>query len=243
VDALNELAATVGTGEAVLFTGAGFAVDARDTEGNPLPTSSTMTRELWNLCFDDGEPDDSTLSDLYDVAMQCDPDALRAYLERRLIVGATPLPSYYRAWFAAPWRRHYTLNVDDLEVAAARQFGLTPIDVLHLNGKVGGGVEDLTFSTLQYAARLDGRERAYEQLARDLVAAPFVFVGTTLDEAVMWKHLERERRSRDRDLAQRPRSFLITPSLARARQALLASMRVEWIATTAAEAASALPSR
>jgi hypothetical protein len=237
---MDQLAETVATGEAVLFTGAGFAVDARDTEGNPLPTTPTMARELWTICFGGDEPDDSTLTDLYDVAMQCNPEALKAYLERRLVVGPTPLPDYYRAWFRAPWRRLYTLNVDDLEVAAARQFRLPPIDVLHLNGKVGGSIEDLTFSTLQYAARLGTRERAYEQLAQDLVTAPFVFVGTTLDEAVMWKHLERERRCRDRDLGQRPRSFLITPSLTRARQALLASMRIEWIASTAAEAAAAL---
>jgi hypothetical protein len=120
---------------------------------------------------------------------------------------------------------------------------LPPLDMLHLNGKVGCPVEELTFSTLQYAARLDARERLYERLARDLLSAPFVFVGTRLDEAVMWKHLERERRQGDRDLGERPRSFLITPSLTRARTALLASLRIEWIAATAADAAAALPSR
>jgi hypothetical protein len=153
----QHLAAAVARGDAILFFGAGFATDACDREGRALPTSATMARELWSLCFDDGPPDDSTLTDLYDVARQCAPEKLRAYLTRRLVVGDSPLPSYYATWFRARWRRIYTLNVDDLETAVTRQLGLAPIEVLHLNGRVGDGIDDLTFSTLQYAARLDGR--------------------------------------------------------------------------------------
>ena len=225
MDALARLARS---GDAVLFTGAGFSCDASDAGGAPVPDSRTMTRELWQLCFGEtDEPDASTLADLYDVAMRCASDGLRAYVERRLRVGS-PLPEYYRAWFGAPWRRIYTLNVDDLEDVAARQFDLRLPEVIHLNGKVGGGVEELTFSTLQYAARLASREKVYERLAADLAATPFVFVGTTLDEAVLWKHT---------DLSDHPRSYIITPHLPRARIELLAALGIEWIAGTAEEAA------
>jgi hypothetical protein len=227
-----ELTAVVGRGDAILFTGAGFAADARDRAGEPVPDSPTMVRELWSICFADDEPDASTLADLYDVALRCAPDRLRAYVEARLRLGNHPLPGYYRAWFTAPWRRIYTLNIDDLEDAVARQFELDRLEVVHLNGKVGDDIEQLTFSTLQYAARLARGQREYEQLAADLATSPVVFVGTTLDEAVLWQHA---------DLTRLPPSFLITPSLTRARRALLAGLGVEWIAATAGEAAAALP--
>jgi hypothetical protein len=226
VRALGEI---VASGQAALFTGAGFEAGALDAGGQPIPDSETMRCELWHLCFGDGPPDGSTLADLYDVALRCSPDALAAYVERRLRIGARPLPAHHGIWLGAPWRRIYTLNVDDLEDAAARQFGLAPLEVVHLNGKVGEPVDRLTFSTLQYASRLAGRERVYEQLAFDLARTPFVFVGTTLDEAVLWKHA---------DWSEHPRSVLVSPTLPRARRELLAGLGIEWVCGTAEELAS-----
>jgi len=250
----SELSRVIASGDAMLFTGAGFSVDARDAAGEPLPDSRGMARDLWRIAFGDdaGEPDESTLADLYDVALAHAPEQLAAYLARRLRVGDGRLPPYYAAWFAAPWRRIYTLNVDDLERAVQAQFELPrplrsvsaiggaaapdprTLDVVHLNGLVGGDVTEVTFSTLQYAARLCGRDRAYEQLAVDLTQAPFVFVGTTLDEVTLWKHLEVQRQKtggRHRAPAL-PRSFLISRSLPRARQVLLATCNIEWVRGT-----------
>jgi hypothetical protein len=227
---VRALVETIASGRAMLFTGAGFEQGALDAEGQPIPDSETMRQQLWELCFGGGPPDGSSLADLYDVALRCAPDRLTAYIERRLRIGPQPLPAHHGAWLGAPWRRIYTLNVDDLEDAAARQFGLPPLDVVHLNGKVGEPVDRLTFSTLQYASRLASRERVYEQLASDLASTPFVFVGTTLDEAVLWKHA---------DWSEHPRSFLISPTLPRARRELLAGLGIEWVCGTAEELASA----
>lgn len=131
-----------------------------------------------------------------------------------------------RAWFSAPWRRIYTLNVDDLEAAVARQFvlprrlrsisaiaGADPppdpdaLDVVHPGGFAGAGARALTFSTLQYASRLCGTDREYERLVADLALRPFVFAGTTLDEVTLWRHLERHRRT-DGPPPARPPAFL-----------------------------------
>ena len=112
------------------------------------------------------------------------------------------------------------------------------VDVVHLNGSTDDDPAELTFSTLQYAARLCARDRQYEQLAADLVAAPFVFVGTTLDEVMLWQQLERMHGVEQ--LAQP--AFLVARSLSRARQALLASLHVEWIQAAIADiAGSAIP--
>jgi hypothetical protein len=253
------LAATIARGDAMLFTGAGFSSDARDLEGNPLPDGRQMVAELWPLVFGDAEIDDSSLPDLYDAALLLANGSLSDYLMRRLRVGDAPLPAHYAKWFSAPWRRIYTLNVDDLECAVQRQFRLPralrsvsaiapdrsparedgAIDVVHLNGLAGADATGLTFSTMQYAARLCARDREYECLAQDLHAAPFVFAGTTLDEVVLWQHLELQRMQRG-EIAARPRSFLVSSSLSRARRVLLESLQIQWIQGTIAELADQL---
>jgi hypothetical protein len=242
----------------MLFTGAGFSAEARCRSGAPLPDGAQMAADLWELLFPGEEPDESSLADLYDVALVRAPDALREYVATHLKIGDEPLPASFRAWFSAPWRRIYTLNVDDLEVAVARQFELPrplrtvsalaapppeipdAVDVIHLNGIAGDIASQVTFSTMQYAARLAHRDRAYEHLVEDLGSAPFVFVGTKLDETVLWQHVELERRANRHEPGDRPHSFLITPSLSRARQILLESHHIHWVPATAAEIADEL---
>jgi hypothetical protein len=256
--AMQALAQIVASGEAMLFTGAGFSADACDLDGRCLPDSREMIEELWRIVFGDGEPDDSSLADLYDVALLHANDKLCNYVARRLRIGETPLPAHYGTWFGAPWRRIYTLNVDDLEVAVARQFSLPrplrsvsaiaperspaageALDVVHLNGLAATGAEELTFSTMQYAARLSGRDREYERLAEDLERVPFVFAGTTLDEVILWQHLELRRRTRGAT-SSRPPAFLISSSLSRARRVLLESFGIQWVKGTIAEAVELL---
>jgi hypothetical protein len=237
---LRALAKLVESGDAMLFTGAGFSADARDLEGKPLPDSDEMRRELWQVIFGDGDCDDSSLQDLYDCGlMQC-PDRLHAYVARRLRVGDAPLPRHFAAWFSRPWRRIYTLNVDDLEAAVARQFDLPPISVVHLNGVAGDDADKLTFSTLQYAQRLCGKDRVYEQLVADFERSPFVFAGTTLDEVTLWQHLELRRRANGSSPANRPPSYLISSSLSRARHVLLENLGITWVKSTIAEIAETL---
>jgi len=247
----REVVSAIRSGEAALFTGAGFSAEAMDRESRSLPDSRTMVAELSSMLFG-AEPDDSTLADLYDVALVRAPERLRDYLRTRLQIGDSPLPSTFATWFSAPWSRVYTLNVDDLEVAVARQFALpkrlvsvsalakagpkvppSSLEVVHLNGIAGDDPHEVTFSTLQYALRLCTSDHAYEQLVDDLRTRPFVFVGTTLDEVVLWKHIQLERQ-RNGD-APRKHSFLISPSLTRARQVLLESVKIHWIRATAAE--------
>jgi hypothetical protein len=254
-DRLSELTAMIRSREAALFTGAGFSAEAKDREGRSVPDASEMVRDLWQMLYETEEPDDSSLSDLYDAALLRTPDQLRAYLERRLKIGDTPLPESFARWFSAPWRRVYTLNVDDLEHAVMRQFKLPRpliprsalttaqrprseegLEVIHLNGIAGDAAEDVTFSTLQYAERLCIRDREYERLVDDLATLPFVFVGTTLDEVVLWKHIQMERQAR-RDRPPRKHSFLIASHLTRARRDLLASVHIHWIQATAGEIA------
>lgn len=258
---LAELSRIIESGNAVLFTGAGFSAEASDRSGRGLPDSARMIGDLWSLLFGDEPRDDSTLADLYDVALLRAPDQLCEYLRSRLQIGDSPLPPTFAAWFGAPWRRIYTLNVDDLEVAVSRQFDLPrkltsisaladrerpengALEVIHLNGIAGDDPRDVTFSTMQYASRLCTPDREYERLIEDLRASPFVFVGTTLDEVVLWKHVQLERSHSNDEAVPRRHSFLISPSLTKARQTLLEAHRIHWVRGTAAEIANNVLSR
>lgn len=105
------------------------------------------------------------------------------------------------------------------------------LDIIHLNGIAAEGAATLTFSTLQYAARLCGTEWGYKALAEDLARHPFVFVGTTLDEVVLWQHVELQRRRANKDLAAKG-GFLIAPRLSRARVMLLEDLGLTWVPAT-----------
>jgi hypothetical protein len=254
-DLLASLIETVESGEAVLFTGAGFSMGACDTRGQLLPDSEGMRRELWQLVFGDDNPDESTLQDLYDVALDRVPDQLAAYLRTRLCAGT--LAPHHAVWFSMPWRRIYTLNVDDVDALVQQERPLPralricsstrlgdaaqpdALDVIHLNGLAREGCDGLTFSTLQYAARLCGRDHAYATLVDDLARFPFVFAGTTLDEVVLWQHLELKRRDGAGRAPLRP-SYLIARTLSRARQLLLEGLGVTWIPTTIEEVSERL---
>jgi hypothetical protein len=243
---------SLASGSMVLFTGAGFSTLAHDAGGKRrVPTGAAVADELWRLCFPDEQRDASTLQDLFQHALMTQRDRLAQLLDRRLRVAEHDLPEAYRLWFEMPWRRMYTLNVDDLEVAVSKRFpmrrklralsALRPdasdallrvdartLDVIHLNGVVDDGPEGITFSTMQYAERLAGQCAFYSQLVRDFARYPMLFAGTRLDESPLWQAFEllgaRER------AASTPPGLLVTESVTRARRSLLESLNISWLA-------------
>ena len=104
---------------------------------------------------------------------------------------------------------------------------------VHLNGCVDASPRGITFSRSQYAGRLASLDAFYERLTDDLLALPFVFVGTKLDESPLWQNLERRASLDDGHRVMRPRSFLVTARLDRARRALLEHVCIEWIQCSA----------
>lgn len=245
-------------GRLVLFTGSGFSLGAFDLDGRKLPSGPQFASELWSLCFP-GEPrdEDSSLPDLFHTALTRQKGALSKVLARRFAIQSTSLPDAYELWFSLPWRRIYTLNIDDLPEVAGRHFTLpravqavsgiskrsapetTPpsgaLEVVHLNGMACDGPDGVTFSSSQYAERLTSQEPWYARLAADLLAFPVVYVGTPLDENLLWQHIEFRgtRGSRSREF--RPKSVLVVPTLGRARQLMLKDFNIEWLSMTGDE--------
>lgn len=123
-EAAAALVTPIATGEAVLFTGAGFSTEAPAVGGGTVPTGDALADELFALLWPGAARDESALADLLAVALRADRDGATELLVRRLRVDAARLPERDRAWFATPWRRIYTLNVDDLARAASERWQL-----------------------------------------------------------------------------------------------------------------------
>jgi len=240
-------------GEVVLFTGAGFSRGAEAKGGGTVAGVLELKQDLWRLAFPSDAVVDgaSTLGDVFDVALQRARNAVGDVLNRRLGVDPVGVPDRYRGWFSLPWYRHYTLNLDDLDEVVASHFQL-PRDLrslcgsrdgvpvgnallsIHLNGRLRDFPE-VTFSGPQYGQRLATPEIWYQALATDLVNHPVLFVGTVLEEPLLWQHIEMRRQRGANTVEMRPPSYLVTPCLPPARAALLKRYNVDWIAATEEE--------
>jgi hypothetical protein len=243
----------IGLGSAILFTGAGFSLRARDCRGTPLPTGDGFARELWTLCYPDEPFDSSSLQDIFEHAHRRHRRELSDALQVRFQVDASALPAWYGRWFSFPWAKIYTLNVDDLESATERQFSVPrrlrtvsalrdahgsgghSLDVIHLNGVATDGPDGVTFSTDQFAQRLARQEPFYAQLAVEMLTRPFVFVGSPLEEPLLWQHLALRGSRTNSESELRPRGFLVSPTMNRARADKLRAYHIVWIRATAEE--------
>jgi len=260
---LARLRSQASRGELILFTGAGFSTGAKDRSGRSIPSSGELKRELWVLCYPDQAFDESSsLGDLFVAALRKRRAELVQLLQSRMTVDPDSLPEYYRLYYDFPWSRCYTLNVDDLESAVLRRFSLQRplvtlsatggaptepgasgfsqrgLEVVHLNGIIPGPPESLTFSEGQYAERIGNQEPWYSRCVVDICSRPVVFIGTGLNESLLWQHMQLRKRRENLGRDLRPTSFLVTKDLPLPRQDVLRDLRIDWVQGTAEEFAA-----
>ncbi len=256
-NAIAFLERQISQGRVVLLTGAGFSLDAKDQRGRPLPLTTQLTQEIAQVCFP-GEPVEDSFGDLFAYGQRYRPHELRGLLMSRLQVDPKSLDAHYRIWLSQPWRRVYSLNYDDVEVAAARQFDLPRepqtltgttdslaahmegvsgrrLPVIHLNGFLADKLRDMTASPKDYGVRLGRSEPWYELFVAELISSCCIFVGTELDEPILWKYIELREARTEQTAERRPRSFLVIPRVGRAKRARLAEYGVQHVPCTAKE--------
>lgn len=179
--------------EVVLFTGAGFSFGATDQSGTPIPQVTALRDEIWELTWpgEDVEPG-ATLADTYAAALSEGRNRLAALMRRRLMVAPESVTQAHCVWLSMPWRRAYTVNIDDLEWAAGRSCDLprrirphsalagqlplgsgSELVYIHLNGTLDD-VPDVTFTEPQYGGRQGRENPLYEQLAAELLSYPVI---------------------------------------------------------------------
>jgi hypothetical protein len=235
----------------ILFLGAGFSAAADSIEGSKVASSAAVKERLWSFTFpDDLFDDSSSLQSVFEGALMRHRDKIKPALSRILSVKPDTLPSWYQLYYSFPWYKCYTLNIDDLALAAARKYTLKRplnavsgvvehtanqkgeadfLNIIHLNGNLDDLPDRVTFSLTQYAERLANMEPVYVRLVSELVSHPFVFVGTKLEEPPLWQHLAMRAQKGGKVRELRKRSYLVTPSLDKARQVALSQFNIEWL--------------
>lgn len=240
---LPHLKSQLSLGNAVLFLGAGFSLDAKNILDNSFPSAWELTEKIWDVCYPNEPVETGTLlQDIFDHALKRNKNGLQSLINNELTAKRGGYPDWYSKVLSLPWRRIYTLNADNLvEVVMSDLAGIRRphrvsaadsncsinliggrVDIVHLNGDFEDGVDKLTFSRQQYARRANP-DNAYVRMCRDLAMRTVVFIGSSLEEGPLWEHLElRGKKHRERNHNElRPRSYLVVPSLPRAKTSLL----------------------
>lgn len=186
----------------VLFTGAGFSFEAKNTRGVALPLSNGLKEMLVTdlLCLDKDTADGkdlmgTSLSSLYQYCTdRLGHDA--AEFLRRIFTDCVP-EDFQKTIASFPWHRIYTLNIDDLlEEAVPKgrlnvlnssrpQSSVNPkgIEYIKLHGCVRNHSEGFVFSDTEYVSRMAGNlDCRYARLVEDMLTRPIVFIGATGDE-------------------------------------------------------------
>ncbi|WP_146079647.1 hypothetical protein [Rathayibacter sp. AY2B7] len=226
------------SGEAILLTGAGFSRGLKDLDGDSLPTGFGLAKSIWPIAFgDEAFDDNSSLALIYEASLRASRKLLGEQLERHFRVDRSSIPKRYGSWFDFPWHKIYTLNVDDLDDAIASKPGHDRLQIIsaltstpgelrqgrtpivHLNGRLDE-FPKLTFTPAEFAGRTVRSDPWYAEFVSDLATRHVIVVGSVLDEPPLWHYLELRGSLGDKK-ELRPKSWLVSPSLDRARQAVL----------------------
>ena len=119
---MDYLEGKLSTSKLILFTGSGFSKGAQDKQRKYLPDSEELAKEIWDMIYDNNF-DNSSLKDIFSVAVGRIQNQLCRYLKKRLTVDPSSLGDEYKVLIEQPWHQIYTLNIDDLFKAAQAQFG------------------------------------------------------------------------------------------------------------------------
>jgi hypothetical protein len=237
----------------ILFTGAGLSKDVTDRDSRNLPLGKDLAKELWDFfpTIFRATYDNSSLKDIFNVLQVKKPNDLVMFLNKRFSVDSKSVKDYYKRYIEFPWHKIYTLNIDDLFEVLERKFNPTikinpisatksdknkssynSIDVIHLNGTYIDAPNNVIFSQDDYATHQGLGHPFYDIFATELNENMVIFIGSELDEEILWKHVSL-RSKKSRDLKEsRPESFLITPTIQYAKKMSLESMNITHIPMT-----------
>ena len=93
---IRYLSEQIRMGRAILFTGAGFSLRAKDAAGRDLPSVGQLTQELWDVAYRNRPYDGSSLGDVYEAGMLLARRATEEVMRDRLTVDHRSLPNEYR---------------------------------------------------------------------------------------------------------------------------------------------------
>jgi hypothetical protein len=221
-------------GNIVLFAGAGFSLEAKNSLGSNPPLGGDLARLLAKEC---GWPDSGEdLPTVYDQAQKhLGSKGLNEVLAR-----------YYRDCKPAPWHsqlaslfwyRIYTTNIDDVIEQTYRGHSAQKLDLVtcpapyedqdvwhervqcvHLHGSVLDPAKGYTFTLEDFAGQTAQPNPWYQALADDMMSRTFLFVGARLNESPFYHYLNlRSQRGRGTQEV-RAKAFVVSPNVSTIRR-------------------------
>lgn len=191
----------VADGRYRLLLGAGGSQGAHSADGRELPLAAGMRDELLAL-LPDGPPahEPPSLDRAYRVALRTAREDVGAYLRKRF---SNCTPTWHSAIVRLPWRRIWTLNLDDVVERAFAQTGRGcdpfawsdlhretrdsdgKIQVIHLHGRAIDSDEfandpRVVLSLNEYATTLRDRRTWHGVFVDELRESPFIVLGARL---------------------------------------------------------------
>lgn len=230
-----------------LFLGAGFSTLAKNRLGKYLPTGSQFAESLWGfLGYKSPYDPSSSLAELYEALLASGKplDVISAFLADHLL--GVDVPPEYEEIIKVFWSRIYTTNIDNLLETVYSRVGSPRLDVrsfpkdelpdrdvtldkiqaVYLHGHLPCSPHDVTFSISQFARRATPYDHLYDHFVRDYATKTTIFVGTALNEPLLWQYIEIRKAKRAELHEERPKSFLICPSVTEPKRQLLRAMNV-----------------
>lgn len=193
------------TAPPILFLGAGFSVGSSNEFGD-IPLGETLKEEIIERFLCEGiskaERDEISRYSLPEVCEYVDEEAgkyheLRQFLKERFR-NVIPAEFHYKL-VSYPWRKIYTVNIDDLAEQIYRKKGKkllvqnqkkekeekadTDAQYIKLHGCVNGAAEDMIFSRKEYKRLINGTMNfKLNNLVFDIQRENFIFIGASMDE-------------------------------------------------------------
>lgn len=219
----DALKLAITSGELIIFLGAGASKGCKTSKGDDTLDGTGLAIELArraSLPYD-SEP----LDEVYAAARQELNSRLDPILEE--LFRHTRPSQEYLTLAKYPWRRIYTLNIDDgLDKALQnspqkvrtrlsadsledRDQFFDLLDYIKLNGSIDRLASGIIFSSSEYAKATATSRPWYEQCASDFIRSPFLFIGTKLNEPLLKFHIERYKTLNNKTQGK---SYVITPS-------------------------------
>jgi hypothetical protein len=192
--------------EVILVLGAGAVRDCKNARGDALKLADKLAEELCTA-EDNGE----SLGIVLDALKLTTPQ-----LNTRLVheYQGCSASDDLKAAFSVPWRRVYTFNIDDsietlgsilskqnifsyngMHAKVTPYEGPRVLHVVHLNGYVRELDKGVIFSKTDYDKRLSQPDAVwYREAAEDNFRYCSIFIGTRLNEPLLWSEIERRLR-------------------------------------------------
>ncbi|MBF0134148.1 MAG: SIR2 family protein [Magnetococcales bacterium] len=241
----DDIKKSIQHGRIILFLGAGASHSSLSFNGENLPGGKQLTKLLLKEANIQDEGDD--LPDAYAAACKTLGTSEVQKILTKIFVNCKPSKEY-KIISKVAWRKIYTTNIDDALVSALKHDGSQQVVVrVHndqasdkdpsfqrleysaLNGYIDRLKEGIFFSRAEFGRGASTSNAQYIQLAADHHLHPFLYIGTELNEPLLYQAIEQHKSVYNNTS---PVSYIISPGITQAKSITYENYNIKTIKGT-----------